>query len=564
MLRICLILSTVLVPVLAAPSIPGNMLRICLILSAVLVSALPSPRLAPHYDVIVCGATPAGVLAAAAAAGEGASTLLLDPRNILGGAISGGLCTTDIGTTTAVLGGRTASFFSRVGKAYGLSHPIYSFEPKIATSVFESFLSNVTVSLSSRITSLTMSATPSGPRITGAMLADGRTVNATVFVDASYEGFLLPLSSVSFVYGRESNTTFNESMGGVLPPIHPVWTQDKPFVAQHQLHPSPDPNTTWANGTVLPLLTAPTGVAVGRGDNSTQSYAFRTTLTTNTSNMLQPWPKPDRYDPLQFEFVRRAILFNNLTSFVSVTGTGGALPNNKYDNNDHTYGQFPGLSFPYPEAVASNDWAAQQAVWDAHRDAYLGLFYFLSTDPSLPPGFASGSREIGLPLDEHTSTGHFPGALYIREALRMQSDYIFTQDAVENGVDQPDSCGMGSYSVDIMHHFRYPTGDPTNPVLEEGGLQGPSFLNKTIPPFQIPWRALIPKRGEATNLIVPVALSSSHVGFNAVRLEPTWMVLGESAGVAAAQAVQVGVDVQALSVPALQARLLALGQVLRL
>jgi hypothetical protein len=250
-----------------------------------------------------------------------------------------------------------------------------------------------------------------------------------------------------------------------------------------------------------------------------------------------------------------------------VVGLGGALPNAKFDNNNHNLGQFPGLSWPYPAAVAANDWAAQEAVWAAHRAAYLGLFYFLATDPRLPPGFASGAREVGLPLDEYRATGHFPGALYVRECLRLVADFVFTQREFEGGGGgaHADSVAMGAYSIDIMHHSRFVNGSGW--VVEEGGIQGPSFLNKTVPPFQVPFRALVPKRGQAKNLLVPVALSASHVGFNAVRLEPTWMPLGESAGVAAAQLARnatSGAAVQELDTAVLTARLRELGQVLSL
>ena len=201
-------------------------------------------------------------------------------------------------------------------------------------------------------------------------------------------------------------------------------------------------------------------------------------------------------------------------------------------------------------------------MWEDHEEAYLGLFYFLATDPGLPPGFAQGSKEIGLPLDEHVGTGHFPGALYVREALRMQGDFVFSQKDVEEGEVHVDSIAMGSYSIDIMHHSRYV--DKLGVVMEEGGMQAPSFLNTSVPPFEIPYRAILPKRAQATNLLVPVALSSTHIGFNAVRLEPTWMPLGESAGVAAAIAAKSGLDVQDINVTALVGRLRQLGQVLSL
>ena len=532
-----------------------------------IVLLLVTPVLTYNFDVLVYGSTPAGVLAADAAAGEGASVALLDPRGVLGGAIAGGLCETDIGTTTSVIGGRTRKFFEQVGAHYNHSGPLYAFEPHVAEGVFRDYFvaskPSLVLALNARISSLIVK----GGLITGAVLANGSTLTARVFVDASYEGWLLPMAGVDFTYGREANATFGETAAGVLPPFNPVWTPAHPYVAQHQVYP-PVGAPYFPNGTQVPYLTPDIAARhpIGAGENVTmQAYAFRTTLTSNLSNMLQPWPRPPNFDPADFELVRLAIEQGKLKDFQSIVGLGGLLPKSKYDNNNHGFGQFPGLSWAYPPAVASNDWAAQEAVWEAHRYAYLGLFYFLATDPRLPPGFSQGSRAMGLPLDEHITNGHFPGALYVRECLRLQGDYVFTQGEVEGGVQHPDSIAMGSYSIDIMHHTRYVNASGW--VTEEGGMQGPSFLNQTVPPFQIPYRALVAKRGQGKNLLVPTALSSSHIGFNAVRLEPTWMPLGESAGVAAAQYARnrtPGSVVQELDTHVLVARLLQLGQVLKL
>lgn len=221
------------------------------------------------------------------------------------------------------------------------------------------------------------------------------------------------------------------------------------------------------------------------------------------------------------------------------------------------------MAAPYPPAVARADWVAQEGVWGQHRDWQLGLFFFLSSDPRLPQSVRDSAYDFGLPLDEHVACGSFPCQLYVREALRMQSDFVLTQHDVSDDVSQTDSVGRGAYTIDTMHAWCFPDPrDAAASILCEGGMQSPSFLNKTLVPFQIPLRALVPKRSECTNMLVPVALSSSHVAFNSVRLEPTWMTLGESAGVAAAMAARADVDMQDLDVPALQARLWALGQIL--
>ena len=200
-------------------------------------------------------------------------------------------------------------------------------------------------------------------------------------------------------------------------------------------------------------------------------------------------------------------------------------------------------------------------MWAAHRAAILGLFFFLENDAAVPQSIRDSAGAFGLPLDEHAACGHFPCQLYVREALRLQGAYLFSQaDVVGAAPPPPDSMGRGAYSVDVMHAGCFLAGDG---VLCEGGMQAPSFLNASLAPFAVPLRALLPQAAQAANVLVPVALSSTHVGFNAVRLEPTWMTLGESAGVAAAWAAsRTAGNAHALDVRALQARLRELGQVL--
>lgn len=532
-----------------------------------LILALAPLASAFDYDVLVYGSTPAGVLAAIAAAGEGARVALLDPRGWVGGCMSGGLAVTDTGSTTAVIGGRTRAFFDTITKHYASEKPLYDFEPHVAEKTFNWLLSstNVTVRLNTRITSLSVGA---GARVTTAQLDGGGSVSARVWVDASYEGFLLPLSNTSFAYGREATTVYGEAINGVLPVPHPVWTPDKPFVAQPQVWAGV--NGRAADGSLLPGVSpAPPG-PVGTSDDLIQAYSYRVTFTNNETNMLRPWPKPENYDRSKYLLSLNAISFFNLSTLNSVLWFGAPLPcaganctRTKGDSNNHKFSQWY-LARDYPRAVAANDWAAQQAVWDAYRNAQLGHYYFLANDAAVPQRIRDDAYSFGLPLDEHVACGHFPCQLYVREALRMRSDFVLTQHDIFDDVAQPDSVGRGAYSVDTMHAslFYAPDGEGGEVLTVEGGMQAPSFLNKTIAPFQIPYRTFLPRRAEATNLLVPVALSSSHIGFNAVRLEPTWMTLGESAGVAAAQAAREDVDVQDVSVPELQARLWQLGQIL--
>jgi hypothetical protein len=515
------------------------------------------------FDVLVYGATPSGVLAALGAAGEGARVALLDPRGWVGGCMSGGLSVTDVGVTTAVIGGRTRAFFEAVARHYGSNASVqFNFEPHVAEAIFSSWLSAaaVDVRLGARVSALSTAPGAGGPHVTGATLAAGGALSAAVFVDATYEGALLPLAGLAFAFGREPASAA-ESVAGVLPVPHPAWEPAHPFVAQKQ--PWLGVSGRDAGSAPLPGVGAAPG-PVGAGDARVQSYSFRVTLTFNASNMLRPWPKPDGYNASLYALQLQAIKARNLTTFASVISAAAQnafIPGiQKIDWNNHFLGQFY-LSDSYPPAVAAADWPAQEAVWTAHRAAILGLFYFLANDASVPPSVRDSAGEWGLPLDEHAACGNFPCQLYVREALRLQGAYIFSQaDVLGAAPPPPDSMGRGAYSVDVMHAGCFLAGDG---VLCEGGMQAPSFLNASLAPFAVPLRALLPQAAQAANVLVPVALSSTHVGFNAVRLEPTWMTLGESAGVAAAWAAsRTAGNAHALDVRALQARLRELGQVL--
>ena len=529
-------------------------------------------------DVIVYGTTPAGVFAAVAAAREGASVLLLDPRDTpVGGMMSGGLGNTDLGVTTDVLGGLTRRFFMEIcAHYYPEKAPCFfaNFEPSVALATFlgPAFLGNastpVAVHASTRLTGITTSS-PDGVnrRILAGVTAAGDTVEGGAWIDATYEGLLMSLAGVSTTFGREAAAQYNESVAGVLPEPHNASTPTHPFTSQGQLWTGVSP--LWPNGSLIPLVGPPPGT-VGSDDDRLQAWNLRFTLTNDTANMLQPWPRPASYDPATMELLLRYIRARNATVFTH-TGLccGGTLPapvgrpRSKFDVNSQRT-DFQGLNWGYAQAIRAADWAAQERILQAHRDMTLSYFYFLQNDPRLPASMRASMSEFGLPLDEHVTCGHLPCQVYVREALRMVSDVVFTQADVEVNITKIDSIGMGAYTIDVMHGSLYAAADPALGILQEGGMQAPSFLPAGFKPFQIPYRALTPRRTEATNLLVPVALSSSHVGFCAIRLEPTWTVIGESAGVAVAMALRTGVDVQDLDVGALQVRLRALGQVLEL
>ena len=529
-----------------------------------LLAALCAAHAAVYsFDVLVYGATPCGVLAAVAAAAEDAAlrVALLDPRALVGGAMAGGLAVTDTGTDARVIGGRARQFFEQVSLHYGGApgSAQFTFEPKVAESIFRNhFLAGepgVRLFSGARL----VSAAKSGARIDNVTTATGDIFAVRALVDASYEGWLLPLAGVDFVWGREPAAQYNESAGGVLDTVaHPGVYNVQPALFEGA-------SPFWPNGSVLPLVQAEAPGPLGAGDKRTQAYMYRVTTTAVAGAFLQPWPRPAGYDPARYELYARVLRARGPGA--AILGPCANLPNGKCDANSQYFDQTgPGWSWDYPGAVARGDWAAQEAVWAAYRDLQLGLAYFLQNDPSVPAAQRAAMGTFGLPLDEYASAPvpGFPPQLYVREALRMLGDFVLTQADREVAVTKPDSVGMGAYTIDAIPVSRFPRRSAAGAwgTALEGGMQAPSFLTPGLPPFEIPYRALLPRRAQATNLLVPGALSASHVAFCAVRLEPTWMVLGESAGVAAAAALRQGAAVQDVDVPALQARLRALGQVL--
>ena len=538
-------------------------MAIPLLLSALLVPTAHAALF--EFDVLVYGATPCGVLAADAAAFENATSrvALLDPRALVGGCMAGGLANTDTGDDKRVIGGRAGKFFQQVALHYGGApgSAQYTFEPKVAEAIFRDFFlaskPNLRLFSGARI----VGVGKEGARIANVTTAAGDVFAARAFIDASYEGWLLPLAGVDFTWGREPASQYNESAGGVADVVgHPgVYTVQPP------LFEGADP--FWANGTLLPLLTPNPG-PLGSGDNRTQAYMYRVTTTAVPGAFLQPWPRPAGYDPARYELFARVLRAKGPGA--RLLGACANLPRGKCDSNSQYFDQpGPGFSWDYPAAVARGDWAAQEAVWAAYRDLQLGLAYFLQNDPGVPAAQREAMGAFGLPLDEYATAPvpGFPPQLYVREALRMVGDFVLTQADREVALTKPDSVGMGSYTIDVIPVSRFARRNATTGAWGaalEGGIQAPSFLTPGLAPFELPYRALLPRRAQATNLLVPGALSASHLGFCAVRLEPTWMVLGESAGVAAAEALRGGVAVQDVDVAALQARLRALGQVLSL
>lgn len=503
-----------------------------------------------RYDVIVYGATASGVMAAIAAAEENASVLLIEPGRHLGGMVSGGLSHTDFGDR-AVIGGYALEFYRRVGEYY--DRPTYFWrgpEPRVAEDILREWLDSagVDVEYGLRIDD----AEISDRRIRRVVMDDGSSYTAEVFIDAGYEGDLMARSGVSYTFGREGRDVYDESWAGRLP-ILPD---------RHQFTVGVSPFASGSSDELLPLIKPEPMVEVGEGDRGIQAYGFRL-LLTRRPDLRIPFPRPDGYDPGQFELMRRLLDRQgdqlNARYFFTLRPN---LPNEKAEINSVgpiSLNVLDGTGWKYPDA----DYPQRDEIWAHHLHYAQSLMYFMANDPSVPEHIRSEVAEWGLSSDEFVDTEHWPHQLYVRTGRRIIGEHVMTQHDLEVDTLKYDAIGMGSYNIDVREvqrswiwMSRFPELHPE--VYNEG------YLSIPVSPYQIPYRSILPKSQEVENLLVPVCLSSSHVANASIRMEPQYMILGQAAGAAAALAVRDDVAVQHVGIPELQRRLLDGGQILSL
>jgi hypothetical protein len=506
------------------------------------------PQEPREFDVVVYTGTAGGALAAVAAGREGARVALLEPGRHIGGMVSGGLGTTDFGDRR-LIGGLAAEFYGRVWKHYGVEPWHYRGpEPGVAERIFRDMLSEakVEVLFDHRLDRVAKD----GTRIREVVMENGARFAAAVFVDGGYEGDLLARAKVAYAVGRESVKKHGESWAGRQP--------IRPF--SHQFAVAVNPFVDGKEGELLPFIHRKPLVPVGEGDGGVQGYCFRLCLTKRKENLL-PFPKPEGYDPGEFELLRRLIAKSGRGGAGGIIYRGQNLPNEKCDVNSggpFSTNLYDGSNWEYPDA----DDRKRGEIWERHLRYTQGLLYYLANDASVPEAIRKDMATWGLPKDEFADTGHFPHQLYIREARRMTGDYVMTQADLLERVSKDDSVGMGDYNIDIRHIqrtwdwvFFFPKMEAA--VFNEG------YISVPVKPYEIPYRALVPKEEECANLLVPVCVSASHVAYASIRMEPQYMILGHSAGVAAAMAARAKVAVQRIDVPELLRKLADQKQVLR-
>jgi len=530
--------------------------------------AVPVKEIAKYRaDIIVYGGTSAAVTAAVRAARDGKQVIMVSPDHHLGGLSAGGLGFTDTGNKE-VIGGLSREFYHRIYLHYqqdsswkwqkkeaygnkgqgtpamdGEERTMWIFEPHVAEQIMEDFIRENKISVyRNEWLDRKAGVKKKAGKIISIRTLSGTVYEGKVFIDATYEGDLMAAAGVSYHIGREANSVYNERWNGVQTGVfqhgHHFKTEIDPFKVPGDR----------SSGLLPGISDQPPG-RKGEGDAKLQAYCFRLCLTNHPENRVT-FPKPDGYDPQNYELLARVFQ----SGWTELFDKFDDIPNRKTDTNNH--GPFStdyiGMNYDYPEA----SYEERKKIIKAHEDYQKGLYYFMITDTRVPAALQEKLKTWGLSKDEFKDNGNWPHQLYIREARRMAGDYVMTEHEVLGKKEVSRPIGMGSYSLDSHNTQRY--------ITEKGFVQNEGDIGVSAPkPYSIDYRAIVPKMAECRNLLVPVCLSSSHIAYGSARMEPVFMILGESAATAASLAIDDKVSVQEVDYSTLESRLLKNNQKLR-
>ena len=526
---------------------------------------------ATNADILVYGATSSGIISAVQAARMNRSVILIGADKHVGGLTTGGLGATDIGNKD-VIGGLSREFYHEVAKHYqddaawihetreeffasrskrtkleeviGEDATMWSFEPHVATAIFEKMMEKEGITLVRE--KKVASVEKSDARISKITTDDGSVYSAAMFIDATYEGDLMAKAGVEYRVGREANAEFNETLNGILPktPKNQMAGFVDPYVIPG------DPTSG-----LIPLVDEGDGGTPGEGDHRVQAYNFRLCFTNVESNRL-PLDPPANYDPAVYEIVARQAevrLAKGQTLKMRNFCTPVWMPNGKSDinNGQGISTDFIGANYDYPDGTPEQ----RAEIWQRHEDYVRGLWHFLSTSPRLPKYLREEFSSYGPCRDEFEEQKGFSPQLYVREARRMVSDYVMTEHNCRTKTIAEDPIGMAAYGMDSHNCQRIVKGGR---IRNEGDVQAHG-----LKPYGISYRSIIPKADQCENLLVPVCVSSTHIAFGSIRMEPVFMVLGQSAAIAASLAIENETPVQNLDYPKLRSLLWASDQVLK-
>jgi hypothetical protein len=539
-----------------------------------------------EYDIVIYGGTSAGIAAAIQSSRMGMSVLVIEPSSRIGGLTTGGLGQTDIGNKQAI-GGISREFYQNIKKYYAIpsnwkwqksseymdggqtrtsegEDAMWTFEPSAALKVYEEMMApeKIDVVYKQQI-NRENGVKKQGQKIVEIEMESGQKYRGKMFIDATYEGDLMTTAGVTYTYGRESNKEYGETLNGVQ--ANDIGITLKRTVSLNSIHHNfidgVDPYVVKGNPSsgLLPFIVEGGPGIDGHGDKGIQAYCFRMTLTDHPENRI-PFKKPDGYNELEYE-----LLFRNYEAAEGpieemypygdplVPWINSSMPNRKTDTNNQKgfSTDFIGQNWDYPEA----SYEEREKIIEQHRDYQQGLMWTLAYHPRIPEKVRNVVSKWGTCKDEYEREDGWQQQLYIREARRMISDYVMTQRNCEGLEVAEDPISLAAYGMDSHQVQRYV--DANGYVQNEGNVEAHGFS-----PYPISYRSIIPKKGECNNLLVPVCVSSTHIAFGSIRMEPVFMILGQSAATAAALAIENGTDVNSLDYNILKTRLLKDKQIL--
>lgn len=518
-----------------------------------------------QYEIVIYGGTAAGITAAIQAAKMNKKVVLIEPTGHLGGMSVEGLGGSDIDnhqefTNSSAIGGLALEFYHRIAKSYGrevawenavknrIKDPsLWRFESSVAERVFNDWIKeyNIHIFLNHRLTETANAVRKKGAKIIHIRTENGAVFKGEIFIDATIEGDLLAAAGVTTTVGRERNATYNETLNGIR-----AVTSHAQFAVK--INPYRNPNDS-TSGLIPTIQDEPLGIP-GEGDKRLQAYCFRMCLTKNKSNQIL-FTKPELYDRNQYE-----IYLRYLKAGGKLYKPNASIPNGKTDLgawHDLSHNLY-GLNFDYPEG----NYVTRKRILEEHKTFTQGLFYFLANDAEvalLDRALQKEWASWGLAKDEFTDNNGWPRQFYVRDARRMVSDYVITEHHVrkENAKNVEDPVGVAYWPTDV-HSVRRIVKD--SHAYNEGFVFGGNYWR----PLPISYRALVPKTTECTNLITPTCLSSSHIAYGAIRLEWTFMVLGQTAGTASALAIEMKTSVQKIPYSEVRSRIVKDGQIVEL
>ncbi len=519
-------------------------------------------------DIIIYGGTSAAIIAAVQVKRMGKSVIIVSPDKHLGGLSSGGLGYTDTGNK-GVIGGLSREFYQRIYNHYeksknwiwqlreeygnrgqgtpaidGDARTMWIFEPHAAEQVFEDFVKeqDIPVYRDEWLDRNSKGIQKKNGAIQSFKTLNGISYKGKMFIDATYEGDLMALAGVKNHIGREPNSRYNEKWNGLQAGI---------FHQGHHFESKISPYKIAGNaksGLLPEISPEPVAAVNGSGDRKIQAYCFRMCLSDHPDNRI-PFPKPEGYDSSRYELYARVYESGWRKTFVKFD----PIPNRKTDTNNH--GPFStdylGKNYDYPEAT----YKRRREIIKDHELYQKGLMYFLQNDSRVPPDVQEKMKEWGLAKDEFIDNDHWPQQLYIRESRRMIGEFVMTEADALGKTTVPKPIGMGSYNIDSHNTQRY--------VTQEGYVQNEGDISvKPDKPYSIAYGSILPKEKECSNLLVPVCVSSSHIAYGSIRMEPVFMILGQSAATAAVLALEHKVTPQDLSYDVLKTVLMNDKQIL--